>query len=129
MNAHPSIKPDHPALQRREVPRRAVLDDGTEITVLWRPGTSLYRSPGFPANFGGCADNPMPQCHHFFLDLPKGRSLSLFVNTESGLIVGDVHPKKGDWGFEFLRRIFAEITLPPKPPSAKLLAAAGARED
>jgi hypothetical protein len=125
---HPRIEPNAAALQRGEVPRRAVLDDGTEVTILYRPGFDLYRTPGSPANFGGVAEKSLEVCNHFSLDLPKGRSLSLFVNTESGLIVGDVHPKKGNWGFEFLRQRFAAIPTPPKAPSPKRLAAAAARD-
>jgi hypothetical protein len=54
------------------------------------------------------ADLPAPELFHAWIKLTDGRTLSLFVNRETGLVVADAHEKRGPYGSEFIRR-----TVPP----------------
>lgn len=52
---------------------------------------------------------------YVWLTMPDGRTLSLFVNRERGLVVADIGEKSGDCGTEFVRRTIP----PPLTPSEK----------
>jgi hypothetical protein len=100
---NPIIATDHPALFKKERPQVVTLEDGRQVTILAHPDSQVYRSVGYPANFGGVSDKHMPECCYFFLPLPGGKSLQLFVNTESGLVVADLLSRYAKSGIEFVR--------------------------
>ncbi len=89
---------------------KATLENGEEITVIARKGHDLYRAPGAPGNFGGVGDSSLPQCNYYFLPLKNGRSLNVFVNTNTGLLTVDIVNARHTGGVELMRRVFGEIT-------------------
>ena len=53
----------------------------------------------------GVGDLPKPELFYAGVKLANGRSVSLFVNRETGLVTVDVPNKRGDGGVEILRTV------------------------
>lgn len=91
-------------------------------------GGTAELGPDVTVSYKVCTvgDLPVPELFHAWIKLRDGRTLSLFVNRENGLVVADVQEKRGPYGNEFIRRM---VPSPISRADRRKLAAMKVEED